>query len=47
MTPVVSPSIPKLLRTQPGWDALAVTPVPSSRRASSRTKRTLANLERQ
>ena len=39
----MSPSRPKLLATNPGWTALAVTPVSSQRRASSRVKRMLAS----
>ena len=40
----VSPSRPKLLATNPGCTALAVTPVSSQRRASSRVNRMLASL---
>ena len=47
LVPLVSPSIPKRLRTQPGCAALAVGPVPAVRRASSRVNRTLASLARQ
>ena len=39
--------MPNPLRTQPGWAALAVTPLPSSRLASSRVNSTLASLARQ
>ena len=47
LLPEVSPSMPKRLRTHPGWAVLAVTPVPAMRRASSRVNRTLASLARQ
>ena len=47
LTPARSPSMPKLLRTPPGWAAFAVTALPCSRRASSRVNSRLASLERQ
>ena len=47
LLPVVSPSMPKRLRTQPGCAVLAVSPVPAMRRASSRVNSTLASLARQ
>ena len=46
ITPPRSPLEPKSERTTPGCRQLAVTPVPSSRRASSRVNSTLASLER-
>ena len=46
--PMVSPSMPKRLRTQPGWAVLAVTSgAGHAGRASSRVKSTLASLARQ
>ena len=47
LLPVVSPSMPKRLRTQPGCAVFAVSPVPAVRRASSRVNNTLASLARQ
>ena len=43
--PVVSSALPKPVATAPGCKQLTVTPVPSSRRASSVVNRMLASLD--